>query len=81
MVTAPGMYRFFQQRTHCELRNPDNFRMHTFEDHEGCGVLETVQNLVVDFGEVEEVDWKGRWGVCEALAWFMKTEVAYPLAR
>ena len=32
VLTTPGMYRFFQLRTHCELRDPNNFRIHSFND-------------------------------------------------
>ncbi|KAL2022227.1 hypothetical protein VTK56DRAFT_5837 [Thermocarpiscus australiensis] len=72
-LSAAGKYRFFMQRIHSELRCPDNFNMYTFNDHEGYGVLEVLQNLILDFEEPAG-NYKEQWAICEALAFFLHTD-------
>jgi hypothetical protein len=60
------------------FRDPDNFRMHTFSDHEGLGVLELIENLLLDFVESDS-NWREQWVVCEALSFFLQTDLAEAL--
>lgn len=54
------------------LRNPDAFAMYTFNDHLAYGVLEVVQNLLLDFDEAYKAQqWREAWAVVEGLALFM----------
>jgi hypothetical protein len=74
-LSAAGKRKFFTQRIHCQMRSPDNFNMYTFNDHEGYGVLEILQNLMLDFEEAAG-NYKEQWAVCEGLAFFIKTDIA-----
>jgi hypothetical protein len=72
-LSAAGKDKFFTQRIHVDLRSPDTFGMYTFNDHEGYGVLEVLQNLVLDFEEAAG-NYKEQWAVCEALAFFLEDD-------
>ncbi|KAL4876672.1 hypothetical protein BJY04DRAFT_140220 [Aspergillus karnatakaensis] len=63
---------------HTDLRDPINFNMYVFNDFAGYGVLEVLQNLLVDFDEAIG-NWKERWAICEALPFYWKTEACMPL--
>ncbi|KAK3316886.1 hypothetical protein B0H66DRAFT_605153 [Apodospora peruviana] len=56
-LSVAGKRKFFTQRIHCELRDPDNFGMYTFNNHAPYGVMQVVQNLLVDFEEAAD-NWK-----------------------
>jgi len=77
-LTYAGKAKFFAQRTHAGLRDPDRFSMYTHNDHANYGVLELVENLINDFEEAGD-NWKEQWAVCEALALFLKTDYAMPM--
>ena len=77
-LSSAGKRKFFVQYTHFALRCPDNFDMYTFNDHTGYGVLEMVQNLILDFEEASQ-NVKVQWAICEALAFFLQTWMADPL--
>ncbi len=72
-LSVAGKRLFFTQLIHFELRCPDNFDMYTYNDHTGLGVLEILQNLVLDFDEAAD-NIKLQWAVCEALAFFLQRE-------
>jgi hypothetical protein len=72
-LSAAGKHRFFDLRAYCALRNPDCFRMYTFNDHSMYGVLEVLQNLILDFDEAAG-NYKEQWAVCEALAFYLQDE-------
>jgi hypothetical protein len=55
-------------------RNPDNFEMHTFTDHEAYGLIKVVENLLLDFVEADG-NWREQWVVCETLAFFLQTDL------
>ncbi|KAK0615358.1 hypothetical protein B0T17DRAFT_657547 [Bombardia bombarda] len=76
-VTVAGKHKFYTQRIHCGTRCPDDFGMYTFNDHEGYGVMEIIQNLLLDFEEVAG-SWKEQWAVCEGMAFFLLTGFASP---
>ncbi|KAK3376270.1 hypothetical protein B0T24DRAFT_549857 [Lasiosphaeria ovina] len=76
-ITRAGKRRFVDSRTHCDLRNPDIFEAYTFNDHEGYGVIETFQNLFLDF-EAAAGNYKEQWAICEGLAFFLPTDYAMP---
>lgn len=77
-LSAAGKRKLFAQRVHFQLRCPGNFGMRTFDDHEHFGVVEILQNLVLDFEEA--ANYKEQWAVCEALAFFLRTRVARNMA-
>ncbi|KAK3392889.1 hypothetical protein B0H63DRAFT_456767 [Podospora didyma] len=53
-ITRAGRNKFCNQRNLCDLRNPGCFSMYTFNDHVGYGVLEVLQNLMLDYEEAAE---------------------------
>ncbi|KAK4207749.1 hypothetical protein QBC37DRAFT_379782 [Rhypophila decipiens] len=62
-----------------QLRDPPNFHAHTFGEHEGYGVVEVIQNLVLDFEDAGAAgNWREQYAICEAIAFFMMTELSYP---
>ncbi|KAL2867209.1 uncharacterized protein BJX67DRAFT_107911 [Aspergillus lucknowensis] len=65
-ITTAGHEKFMHQLMHTDLRNPDFFGMFVFNDFAGYGILEVLQNLVLDFVEAED-NWKEQWAVCEAI--------------
>jgi hypothetical protein len=70
-----GKRKYLTQINLFELRCPDYFGMYTFNDHAGYGVLEMLQNLVLDFEEAAG-NYKEQWAVCEGLAFFLATGIA-----
>jgi hypothetical protein len=54
--------------------------MYTFNDHEGYGCLEMLQNLILDFEEAAG-NYKEQWVVCEALAFFLKTDIGLSVTQ
>lgn len=73
LVTDAGKQKFYGQVTMAALRDPDNFGMYTFNDHMAYGVVEVLQNLMIDFNEAEEAEhgtWE-QWVVCEAMVLFL----------
>lgn len=69
IVTYAGFRKWIVQDTMIAVRNPDLFGMYTFNDHFAYGILETVQNLILDW--VEAKTWQEQWAVCEALVLFL----------
>lgn len=74
-MSVAGKAKFFNQRVHSALRDPDSFGMYTFNDHSGYGVLEMLQNLILDYEEAAD-NYKEQWAVCEGLAFFLRTDTA-----
>ncbi|KAL5357715.1 hypothetical protein BJX96DRAFT_145065 [Aspergillus floccosus] len=66
LISKAGWQKYLGARIMCDLRDPDNFDMYTFNDHAGYGVLEVVQNLLLDYDEMKTI-WRDQWAVCEAL--------------
>ena len=66
VISMAGFQKFMMQRVNADLRNPDLFDMYTFNDHGGYGVLEVLQNLVLDFAEADK-NLKEQWVICEAM--------------
>ncbi|KAM7218905.1 hypothetical protein V8F06_005785, partial [Rhypophila decipiens] len=79
VLSFAGMHKFFAQKDQCQLRDPPNFHAHTFGEHEGYGVVEVIQNLVLDFEDAGAAgNWREQYAICEAIAFFMMTELSYP---
>ncbi|KAK3934519.1 hypothetical protein QBC46DRAFT_427091 [Diplogelasinospora grovesii] len=76
ITTCAGRCKFFSQHNHVQLRDPANFRTHS--GYEGLGVLEVLENLLLDFVEADS-SWQEQWVVCEALGFFMLTDMIDPL--
>lgn len=79
-LSVAGRRLYFTQHIHFELRDPDSFGMYTFNDHAGYGVLELLQNLILDFEEAAG-NYKEQWAVCEALSFFLHTDVSAIMTR
>ncbi|KAJ6004937.1 hypothetical protein N7540_012736 [Penicillium herquei] len=60
------------------VRNPWSFSLHTFNGHESYGVLELLENLVLDFDE-EEGNWKNQWAICETIAYLFMRGALEPM--
>ncbi len=75
VLSYAGYYRFGCQRCHAETRNPDNFRMRTFDEHESYGAVEVVQNLFLDFDEARRAkNCSEQWAIIEATAMFLLSD-------
>lgn len=72
-MTEAGRHKYLSQYIHATLRNPDNFNMYTYNDHFGYGLIEMLQNLLVDFSEAEG-DWKKQWAIVEATGYWLLDE-------
>lgn len=72
VLTYAGFHKYLSQSTMAAVRCPDNFAMYTYNDHEGYGILEVVQNLLLDWDEAKT--WQEQWVVCEGLALFLLDE-------
>jgi hypothetical protein len=70
--------KFFAQESFVQMRDPDNFGMSTYNDHAGYGVLQVVENLLLDFVEADS-NWREQWVVCETLAMFLQTDMIEPM--
>lgn len=68
-LSSAGKRRFHAQEIYADMRCPDYFDMYTFNRHGAYGVLEVLQNLILDFEEAKD-NLKERWAICEALAFF-----------
>ncbi len=71
IISTGGEQKFLGACNHAIPRDPDHFSMYTWNDHAGQGVMEVVQNLVLDFQDAAAGDWMGQWMVCEALIYFL----------
>ena len=78
ILTKAGRHKFFTQYDMMSVRCPDNFNMHTFSDHEGHGAIEVAENLLIDFVEADS-NWREQWVICEAMAFFMLTDMVEPM--
>lgn len=68
-------------RTQVAVRNPDNFEMYTKNDHAGYGVMQVMENLIIDFATASRIEgnWQEQWALCEAMAIFYMGGSAEPL--
>ncbi|KAJ5605549.1 hypothetical protein N7510_008330 [Penicillium lagena] len=67
VFTFAGRHKFFSSMLQLSLRNPDCFDMYVYNDSYGWGIMEVVENVLVDFKEAEG-NWKEQWAMCEATA-------------
>ncbi|KAH6842378.1 hypothetical protein B0I37DRAFT_196341 [Chaetomium sp. MPI-CAGE-AT-0009] len=79
-LSYAGLRKFHAQDLHYQMRCPDYFEMYTFNRHSAYGVLEVLQNLILDFEEASD-SYQERWAVCEGLAFFLKTDTAWEVTR
>ncbi|KAL2195168.1 hypothetical protein P885DRAFT_41421 [Corynascus similis CBS 632.67] len=70
-VSFAGKLKYLTLSTHFTLRCPDMFGMYTFNDHGTYGVVEILQNLILDFEEAAG-NYKEKWAICEALAFWLQ---------
>ncbi|KAJ5788045.1 hypothetical protein N7457_003035 [Penicillium paradoxum] len=64
IFTNAGISKWMALRQQTSVRDPDNFEMHVYNDYFGYGIMELVENLLVDFEEATG-DWKMQWAICE----------------
>ncbi|KAK1995840.1 hypothetical protein LX36DRAFT_659190 [Colletotrichum falcatum] len=69
-MTNAGYRKLMTQQIHCQVRDPDNFSMYTYNDHSAYGVLQVIQNLILDYEEAKD-NWKEQWVICEAMVPFI----------
>jgi hypothetical protein len=79
ITTYAGRYKFFSQHSHVQLGDPANFRMNTwtYSGYEGLGVSEVLENFLLNFVEADS-SWHEQWVVCEALGFYMLTDMIDP---
>jgi len=74
VVSRAGWEKYRTQMKQADLRDPNELDVYTFNDHWGYGMLEVVQNLLLDFNEAGYRNgrgWREQWAVTEALALFL----------
>lgn len=76
-ITVAGYQKFLLALANTDLRNPEYFDMYVYNDTAGYGVLEVLQNFVVDFIQAQD-NWKEQWAVCEAIPLYWSTGAAMP---
>lgn len=77
-VSNAGFRKYLTQGIQAALRCPDNFDMYTYNDHQGYGVLQVVQNLLLDFVEAKS-NLREQWAVCEGMVLFLLGFDAMPI--
>ena len=80
IITKAGYRKLLTSQILVELRDPDNFNMYTYNDHSGYGVMEVLENLVLDYHEAEG-NWKDQWVVCEAMVRFLLHGMSTPMLQ
>lgn len=78
VLSMAGHKKYIVQGIQTSLRCPDLFGMYTYNDHEAYGVIEVVENLLLDYVEAEG-NWKEQWAICEALAMMLSGYLADPM--
>ncbi|KAI1266316.1 hypothetical protein F5Y18DRAFT_383076 [Xylariaceae sp. FL1019] len=78
VISFGGFCKFTTQIELLQLRDPDVFSMHTYNDHANMGVLEVLENLLLDFemdDDMNQMDeWRERWSICEATVQLLMSE-------
>ncbi|KAJ5939178.1 hypothetical protein N7466_002312 [Penicillium verhagenii] len=76
ITSFAGFQKAGDMNCQASVRVPDFFNMYTYNDHAGYGVMEVVQNLILDFKAARELPmtwpttWKEMWALCEGFAIF-----------
>ncbi|PLB44596.1 hypothetical protein P170DRAFT_367737 [Aspergillus steynii IBT 23096] len=78
--TLAGRTKSFDLRLCADLRCPDMFDMYTYNDHHGYGIVQVVENLVLDFDEARD-NWREQWAMCEAAVLFLLGGDADPMTQ
>ncbi|KAJ5736113.1 uncharacterized protein N7483_001238 [Penicillium malachiteum] len=66
VVSYAGLLRASIVELLANVREPWVFSLHTFKYHQSYGLIELLENLLLDFDE-EEGNWKNQWAICEAI--------------
>ncbi|OAA43468.1 hypothetical protein BBO_04611 [Beauveria brongniartii RCEF 3172] len=73
VLTMVGKQLYLSQYVLATMRDPDNFQMYTYNDHYGYGLIEMLQNLILDYPV--SCGWKESWCVLEAaVMWLLDPE-------
>ncbi|OAR02135.1 hypothetical protein LLEC1_07301 [Akanthomyces lecanii] len=74
-LSMAGEQLYLSQFILASLRDPDNFSMYTYNDHFGYGLIEMLQNMILDFAASS--DWREQWCIAEAaIMWLLDSEAA-----
>ncbi|KAJ4148006.1 hypothetical protein LMH87_002495 [Akanthomyces muscarius] len=72
-LSMAGEQLYLSQFVLASLRDPDNFSMYTYNDHFGYGLIEMLQNMILDF--MESPNWREQWCIVEAaVMWLLDSE-------
>lgn len=77
-MTRAGRQLVFQCHVQSQIRCPDNFDAYTYNDHTGRGILQVLQNLLLDYDEADD-DWFRQWAVCETIVEILPRDAFSPL--
>lgn len=78
-VSRAGFQKFITSTIQGDLRCPDLFNMYVYNDYHGYGIVQVVQNTLLDFDQEKEKDnWKEQWAICEAIILFFQSGHAMP---
>ncbi|KAM3504990.1 hypothetical protein MY10362_003225 [Beauveria mimosiformis] len=73
VLTMAGKQLYLSQYALATMRDPDNFDMYTYNDHYGYGLIEMLQNLILDYPE--SYHWQESWCIFEAaVMWLLDPE-------
>lgn len=62
------------------LRDPDSMNMYTYNDHVGYGIMEVIENLLLDFDEAKSKDnLEEQWVICEVAGMLFLRDGLFPL--
>ncbi|KAL1838829.1 hypothetical protein VTJ49DRAFT_2186 [Mycothermus thermophilus] len=75
IATHAARRKFIGQIDMAHFRDPNNFGLKCYQDTPLYGIMEVVENLLLDFVEADR-NWREQWVVCETMAFFMHTDLA-----
>ncbi|KAL2267981.1 hypothetical protein VTJ83DRAFT_2827 [Remersonia thermophila] len=75
IATYASRRKFIGQIDMAQFRDPNNFDLDCYNDTPLYGIMEVVENLLLDFVEADK-NWREQWVVCETMAFFLHTELA-----
>jgi len=79
VTTLAARAKYMMVENHALNRNPYHFGMDLGEDHYAFGLLQIVENLLLDFAEAKG-NLREQWVVCETMVIFLLSDMAEPIA-
>lgn len=71
VLTVAGDQKLTDQFIHAGLRDPDRWSSYTWNDHRTMGLVQILQNLLLDYDEGRAERWQRQWIVVEAAIMFL----------